>query len=44
MTWRESYEEWLNSPALSESEWKELDAIINNYLDNKTLADLVKTE
>ena len=24
--------------------WKELDAIINNYLDNKTLADLVKTE
>ena len=24
--------------------WKELDAIINNYLDSKTLADLVKTE
>ena len=24
--------------------WKELDAIINNYLDNKTLADLVKEE
>ena len=27
MTWRETYEEWLNSPALSEEEWKELDAI-----------------
>ncbi len=24
--------------------WKELDAIINNYLDSKTLADLVKEE
>lgn len=24
--------------------WKELDAIINNYLDNKTLADLVRQE
>ena len=27
MTWRETYEKWLNSPALSEEEWKELDAI-----------------
>ncbi len=27
MSWRESYEEWLNSPALSEEEWRELDAI-----------------
>ena len=27
MTWRETYESWLNSPALSETEWKELDAI-----------------
>ena len=27
MSWRETYEEWLNSPALSEEEWKELDAI-----------------
>ena len=27
MTWRETYEKWLNSPALSEQEWKELDAI-----------------
>ncbi len=27
MAWRETYEEWLNSPALSEKEWKELDAI-----------------
>ena len=24
--------------------WKELDAIINNYLDSKTLADLVRQE
>ena len=30
MSWRESYEEWLNSPALSEEEWKELDAIRND--------------
>ena len=27
MSWRESYEEWLNSPALSEAEWNELKAI-----------------
>ena len=27
MSWRETYEEWLNSPALSEEEWRELDAI-----------------
>ena len=27
MSWRETYEEWLNSPVLSEEEWKELDAI-----------------
>ena len=27
MTWRETYEKWLNSPVLSEEEWKELDAI-----------------
>ena len=36
MTWRESYEEWLNSPALSESEWKELDAIKD---DEKEIED-----
>lgn len=24
--------------------WRELDALINNYLDSKTLADLVKSE
>jgi len=24
--------------------WRELDSLINNYLDNKTLADLVKAE
>ena len=30
MSWRETYEEWLNSPALSEEEWKELDAIRGN--------------
>ncbi|MBO4884662.1 MAG: phospho-sugar mutase, partial [Clostridia bacterium] len=27
MSWRETYEEWLNSPALSEAEWNELKAI-----------------
>ncbi len=27
MSWRETYEEWLNSPALSEEEWNELKAI-----------------
>ena len=31
MTWRETYEKWLNSPALSEEEWKELDAIRDKY-------------
>ena len=36
MTWRESYEEWLNSPALSEAEWKELDAIKD---DEKEIED-----
>ena len=30
MSWRETYEEWLNSPALSEEEWKELDSIRGN--------------
>ena len=30
MNWRESYESWLNSPALSEAEWKELDSIRGN--------------
>ncbi len=34
--WRESYESWLNSPALSESEWAELDAIRN---DDKEIED-----
>ena len=36
MSWRESYEEWLNSPALSEAEWKELDAIKD---DDKEIED-----
>ena len=27
MNWKETYESWLNSPALSENEWAELDAI-----------------
>ena len=30
MSWRETYEEWLNSPVLSEEEWKELDSIRGN--------------
>ena len=36
MSWRETYEEWLNSPALSEKEWQELDAIRN---DEKEIED-----
>ena len=36
MSWRESYEEWINSPALSEEEWKELDAIRG---DDKEIED-----
>ena len=36
MSWRESYEEWLNSPALSEQEWNELKAIGN---DEKEMED-----
>jgi len=36
MSWRESYEEWLNSPALSEEEWRELDAIRD---DEKEIED-----
>ena len=36
LTWRETYEAWLNSPALSEEEWKELDAIRN---DDKEIED-----
>lgn len=27
MNWRETYEAWLDSPVLSEEEWKELDSI-----------------
>ena len=36
MSWRERYEEWLNSPALSEEEWRELDAIRG---DDKEIED-----
>lgn len=36
MSWRETYEEWLNSPSLSEAEWKELDAIRD---DSKEIED-----
>ena len=36
MSWRETYEEWLNSPALSEAEWNELKAIGN---DEKEMED-----
>ena len=36
MTWRETYEKWLNSPALSEEEWKELEMCIRD----RVLADL----
>ncbi|MBQ3276184.1 MAG: phospho-sugar mutase [Oscillospiraceae bacterium] len=36
MSWRETYEEWLNSPVLSEEEWKELDAIRG---DDKEIED-----
>jgi len=36
MSWRETYEEWLNSPALSEKEWEELNAIRD---DEKEIED-----
>ena len=36
MNWRETYEKWLNSPALSEDEWKELDSIRG---DDKEIED-----
>ncbi len=36
MNWRETYEKWLNSPALSEEEWKELDSIRG---DDKEIED-----
>ena len=36
MTWRETYEEWLNSPALSETEWEELKSIAG---DDKEIED-----
>ena len=43
MTWRETYEKWLNSPALSEEEWKELDAIRDNdkEIEDRFYAPLV---
>ena len=43
MTWRETYEEWLNSPSLSEEEWKELDAIRENdkEIEDRFYAPLV---
>ena len=30
MSYREEFERWLDSPALSEEEWQELDAIRDN--------------
>lgn len=43
MNWRETYETWLNSPALSEEEWKELDAIRDNdkEIEDRFYAPLV---